>query len=803
MKIILNPPRDQWENLLKRPSQRDEDLEARVAELIAAMKNGGWEAVVDLTRRFDGYDPDPVRIPAGEIMESGDRLSNSLKQAIALASGNIRIFHEAQRRTEQPVEVMEGIHCSRKWVSVDRVGLYIPGGTAPLISTVLMLAIPARIAGCREIVLCTPANRDGKVDPAILYAAGFCGIDQVFRLGGAQAIASMAYGLGPVPRVDKIFGPGNSYVTAAKQLVSLDGVAIDMPAGPSELAVIADDSSDPAYIAADLLSQAEHGPDSQVVLITCSWELAEQVHNETEIQIHRLPRKDIARKSLESSLILVVPDEEQMIDLVNAYAPEHLIISTENYRFLADKIRNAGSVFLGPDTPESAGDYASGTNHTLPTSGYARAYSGLSLDSFMKSITFQEISPDGLGTIGPAIVELARAEGLEGHAAALLQRQKNKDQRTKTREQSPVSRLSSYVRKNILELTPYSSARDEFSGVEGIFLDANENPNDTGLNRYPDPHQRKLKTRVAALKGVEPGQLFLGNGSDEAIDLLIRIFCEPGNSRILTMSPTYGMYKVCAGVQDVAVDAVLLNEDFSLDTDRMLSAVRFNTKLMFLCSPNNPTGNQIALGDILYLAERFNGIIVLDEAYIDFASGPSALSVLKDMPNLVVLQTFSKAWGMAGVRLGMAFADPFIISLMDKVKYPYNLSTLAQETALKAVEEVYKVYKVEEVEAKRRSRYSGIEEILRERWKLEGKLSALPCVEKIYPSEANFLLVRVADARGMYEHLVNQGIVVRDRSGQPLCQNCLRITVGTPAENQKLIQALENFNSHQSLVTSH
>jgi histidinol dehydrogenase len=816
MKIILNPPRDQWEDLLKRPSQRDEDLESQVADLIATMKTRGWDAVADLTRRFDGYNPDPVRVTVEELRAAGGLVSDSLKQAIALASANIRKFHEAQRRTEQPVAVMEGIRCSRQWVPVDRVGLYIPGGTAPLISTVLMLAIPAQIAGCREIVLCTPANRDGKIDPAILYAAGFCGIDQVFRLGGAQAIASMAYGLGPVPKVDKIFGPGNSYVTIAKQLVSLDGVAIDMPAGPSELAVIADDSCDPAYIAADLLSQAEHGPDSQVVLITCSWELAEQVHNETEIQMHRLPRKDIARKSLESSLILVVSEEEQVIDLVNLYAPEHLIISTENYRDLAGNIRNAGSVFLGPDTPESAGDYASGTNHTLPTSGYARAYSGLSLDSFMKSITFQEITPDGLGSIGPAIVELARAEGLEGHAAAVLIRQKTQYPTPNTQHpqhtthnpipntpypkksyafqssnsglQSPVSRLSSYVRKNILELAPYSSARDEFSGVEGIFLDANENPNDTGLNRYPDPHQRKLKTRVAALKGVDPGQLFLGNGSDEAIDLLIRIFCEPGSSRILTMSPTYGMYKVCAGVQDVAVDTVLLNDDFSLDCGRMLSAVRFNTKLIFLCSPNNPTGNQIPLQDVLYLSERFNGVIVLDEAYIDFASGPSALSVLKSLPNLVVLQTFSKAWGMAGVRLGMAFADPFIISLMDKVKYPYNLSILAQETVLKRVEEVYNV---EESGAKPRTRSTGIEEIQLERWKLEQRLSVLPCVEKVFPSEANFLLVRVADARALYEYLLKKGIVVRDRSSQPLCHNCLRITVGTPDENQKLIQALE------------
>jgi histidinol-phosphate aminotransferase len=807
MKIILNPPREQWKHLLMRPAEADTGLEGRVSELLGQMREGGWDTVAALTRRFDGYDPQRAGIAVESIHSSAAEVPEGLKLAIAQAAQNILTFHEAQRRTEDPVKVAEGITCYRKWVPIERIGLYIPGGTAPLISTVLMLSIPAKIAGCREIVLCTPANRDGKIDPAILYAAHYCGISTIFPLGGAQAIAAMAYGLGSVPKVDKLFGPGNSYVTMAKQLVSRDGVAIDMPAGPSEVAIIADDSCSPAFVAADLLSQAEHGPDSQALFITCDWDLAEQVRDEVEIQLQRLPRKDIARKALDSSLIIVVPEEEELISLVNSYAPEHLIISTRNYRELSEKVTNAGSVFLGPYTPESAGDYASGTNHTLPTSGYARAYSGLSLDSFMKAITFQELTQKGLLGISDAIITMARAEGLEGHARAVLVRAAG--QRSVETDHYPSLRLLPVagcrlpVRKNILGLTPYSSARDEFSGMEGIFLDANENPNDTGLNRYPDPHQRKLKEKVAALKGVNEDQLFLGNGSDEAIDLLIRIFCEPGRSRIITMSPTYGMYKVCAGIQDVAVDPVLLNPDFSLNTLALLGAVRFDTRMIFLCSPNNPTGNSIPVEEIVQLAEGFSGIVVVDEAYIDFSSGSSALSILADYPNLVVLQTFSKAWGMAGARVGMAFADPEIISLMDKVKYPYNLSTLAQEAVRKKIEGIHvpvgasrrapgnRVEKVEEVE--KVLHQSTVVQIVAERERLADALKTVPCVEKVFPSEANFLLIKVTNAKSIYNYLVGQGIVVRDRSSQPLCENCLRITVGTPEENDAVVSAFERL----------
>ncbi|MFA5815709.1 MAG: histidinol-phosphate transaminase [Bacteroidales bacterium] len=347
--------------------------------------------------------------------------------------------------------------------------------------------------------------------------------------------------------------------------------------------------------------------------------------------------------------------------------------------------------------------------------------------------------------------------------------------------QVPISKPSpgNLIRKNIAELVPYSSARDEFTSREGIFLDANENPNETGLNRYPDPRQTELRKQVAWLKGVEPKSIFLGNGSDEAIDLLIRIFCEPRMSRIITINPTYGMYAVCAGIQDVEVDRVLLNPDFSVNTKAILEAVRFDTKMIFLCSPNNPTGNQIPLNEIWYLANRFSGIIVVDEAYIDFAEGPSSLTLMSECPNIAVLQTFSKAWGLAGVRLGMAFANPEIIGAMNKVKYPFNVNVLTAATVMGIVKDVKDVRIGPDVRL-----------ILTERIRLADRLKKLAGVEKVYPSDANFLLVKFTDAKAIYKYLADNSIIVRDRSNQALCEGCLRITVGTPAENDKLVNAL-------------
>ena len=419
MILISNPDKSQWQEILKRPVMNTENLFDTVRSVIDRVKEEGDRAVLDYEEKFDKVVLASLAVSEEEQQEAENLVSEDLKAAIRLAKQNIETFHAAQRFEGKKVQTQPGVTCWQKAVAIEKVGLYIPGGTAPLFSTVLMLAVPARIAGCKEIVLCTPPGRDGKVHPAVLFAAKVAGVNRIFKAGGIQAIAAMAYGTERVPKVYKIFGPGNQYVTAAKQLVSLRDVAIDMPAGPSEVEVLADETANPIFVAADLLSQAEHGVDSQAILITTSVELQQAVKVEVERQLALLPRKEIAEKSLANSKLIVVDSMAEAIELTNAYAPEHLIIETEDYLSVAERIVNAGSVFLGSLTPESAGDYASGTNHTLPTNGYAKAYSGVSLDSFIRKITFQEIKPEGLNIIGPAIELMAANEQLDAHKNAV------------------------------------------------------------------------------------------------------------------------------------------------------------------------------------------------------------------------------------------------------------------------------------------------------------------------------------------------------------------------------------------------
>ena len=419
MILISNPDKSQWQEILKRPVMNTENLFDTVRSVIDRVKEEGDRAVLDYEEKFDKVVLASLAVSEEEQQEAENLVSEDLKAAIRLAKQNIETFHAAQRFEGKKVQTQPGVTCWQKAVAIEKVGLYIPGGTAPLFSTVLMLAVPAKIAGCKEIVLCTPPGRDGKVHPAVLFAAKVAGVNRIFKAGGIQAIAAMAYGTESVPKVYKIFGPGNQYVTAAKQLVSLRDVAIDMPAGPSEVEVLADETANPIFVAADLLSQAEHGVDSQAILITTSVELQQAVKVEVERQLALLPRKEIAEKSLANSKLIVVDSMAEAIELTNAYAPEHLIIETEDYLSVAERIVNAGSVFLGSLTPESAGDYASGTNHTLPTNGYAKAYSGVSLDSFIRKITFQEIKPEGLNIIGPAIELMAANEQLDAHKNAV------------------------------------------------------------------------------------------------------------------------------------------------------------------------------------------------------------------------------------------------------------------------------------------------------------------------------------------------------------------------------------------------
>lgn len=425
MQVFEEPLKQDWEALLKRPSFDAAELLPKVQSILDGVALEGDVALFRLSETFDQVQLKTIAIDPAMIEAAEALVAPALKTAIQSAKVNIEIFHQAQIKKEEKIETMPGVWCWRKSVGIEKVGIYIPGGTAPLFSTVLMLGVPAKLAGCKEVILCTPPRKDGTVDPAILYAAGLVGIEQVYTIGGAQAIAAMAYGTATVPKVFKIFGPGNQYVTAAKQLIQQQGVAIDMPAGPSEVCVYADETAVPAFVAADLLSQAEHGADSQVLLIASNKNIVEQVQLEIEQQLVNLPRADFANKALGHSKAIVIALREDAIQLINAYAPEHLILSVDNALVVAEKIVNAGSVFIGNYSPESVGDYASGTNHTLPTNGYAKAYSGVSVDSFVKKITFQQLTEMGLRNIAQTVIQMASGEQLEAHAQAVAIRVKD------------------------------------------------------------------------------------------------------------------------------------------------------------------------------------------------------------------------------------------------------------------------------------------------------------------------------------------------------------------------------------------
>lgn len=782
MTIITEPNREQWSELVRRPAFDVTQLFNVVRPIMDAVHEHGDKALHEYGHRFDGVDLEELAVSAAEVAEACTRVPQELKEAIELAYCNIYDFHELQRNTQAPVklETAPGVVCEQRTLPIQRVGLYVPGGQAPLFSTVLMLAVPAAVAGCEEVVLCTPPGKDGKVNPAILFAAELCGVKRIFKVGGAQAIAAMTYGTASVPKVDKIFGPGNAYVTAAKQLASLAGVAIDMPAGPSEVEVLADSTCVPAFVAADLLSQAEHGPDSQAMLVTTSAAVAEAVAAEVEQQLAALPRKEIAARSIANSRIIVLADKQDCIDFTNAYGPEHLIIAMEDADAVAAETVNAGSIFLGNYSCESAGDYASGTNHTLPTMGCVRAYSSLCIDSFQRKMTLQTISAEGIRSIGRTVELMARAEQLDAHARAMTLRMQAVAAQPQEEQGTGIARL---VRPNILKLKPYSSARDEYAGKAAhVFLDANECPHNAPNNRYPDPLQWELKQKISAYKGVAPERIFLGNGSDEAIDLIFRTFCTPGVDEVAAIAPSYGMYEVCADINNIRYNAIPLEEGFRFDAEAFLQSIYSPcTKVIFICSPNNPTGNLLPLEEIRKVLDIFPGMVVVDEAYIDFApAGSSLSSLLDEYPRLIVLNTFSKAWASAGIRLGMALAHPEVIALFNKVKYPYNVNILTQRAAMERLEHM------DEIRA-------WVDEALSERTRMMQEVAALPICKQVYPSDANFFLARVTDACRIYDALVEQGIIVRNRHRIMMCENCLRITIGTPAENDELLAALKQF----------
>ena len=808
LKTYIFPDRSQWPVLMQRATDDDSVIESRVRTILDRVCQGGDEALRAITTEIDGRCPESLQVSAAEFAEAEGLVSDELKAAIRQAADNISAFHRAQQVPVVDVQTMPGVHCHRRVVPIRRVGLYIPGGSAPLFSTILMLALPAQIAGCEEIVLCTPCDRTtGKVNPVVLYTAQLCGVRTIYKLGGAQAVAAMAYGTESIRRVYKIFGPGNRYVTKAKQMVSAQGTAIDMPAGPSEVMVMADATAQPAFVAADFLSQAEHGPDSQSILVCNSQALATQVEEEIARQLALLPRADIATRSLENSRIVVFDDIETMIDFANDYAAEHLIIAMDDAWGVADRITAAGSIFVGHYSPESAGDYASGTNHTLPTMGLASAYSGIGLDSFMHAITYQELTQEGLYSLSNTIIRMAEAEGLDAHANAVKVRTQSIPPRSAwnapassrhplyeqmgswddtdiAESNSQFSILNSQlenVRPNIAALKPYSTARDEYKGTIGVYLDANENPFENGCNRYPSTTLKaQVRSTIAQKKGVRPERLFLGNGSDEAIDLLFRIFCRPGVDNVIGIAPTYGMYSVCAAINDVEYREVMLGEDFSLPIDKLLTAADAQSKLLFVCSPNNPTANAFPREQLITLVKQFAGIVVVDEAYIDFSSVPGMVELIDEYPNLIVLQTLSKAYGLAGLRIGLAFAHERIINIFEQVKYPYNIGADTLALAQRLLQEDIT---------------QQVQTLIAERERVAEALGKFPYIEKVYPSDANFLLVKAARSRELYEYLIARELIVRDRSRTPGCEGTLRITIGTPEENGRLIEELDAYEN--------
>lgn len=777
MKTIVNPTATELLYALARPKLSSANLEGLMEELFSKIETSGDEGLNYYSLLFDKVQLTSLEVADQEWKEAENVVSEELKTAIQTAAKNIERFHRNQMSQERELETTEGVVCWRKSVAIQQVGLYIPGGTAPLFSTVLMLGIPAQIAGSTAI-LCSPPSSNGTIHPAILYAAKVAGISRVFKVGGAQAIAAMCFGTETIPQVNKIFGPGNQYVTAAKMYAQRFGVAIDMPAGPSEVLVAVDASISPAIVASDLLAQAEHGSDSQVILLTDTQAFVELVNQEIDRQLIQLPRAEIAKSALLNSTA-IVSSPKIWSEIINQYAPEHLIVMGKYENELIETVVNAGSVFIGAYSAESFGDYASGTNHTLPTAGFAKAYSGISLDSFVKKITYQRVNEKGLKNLGQTVITLAEAEELQAHANAIKIRQieilKTNSVNLEKRELTSEN-IERFIRKDLKNIVPYSSARGEFEGKDEVFLDANENGLLQQYNRYPDPLQLELKKTIAVVKEIPKENLFLGNGSDEVLDLIFRLTTTPFLDSVSYLNPSYGMYSVLAKINGLQTKEINLDKEFGVSVETILQ-VAAGTKLLIICNPNNPTGGVISKQDLIEIVEQFKGIVVVDEAYVDFCPAQSLKNEVTNYSNLIVVQTLSKAYGMAGLRVGMAIASSPWIKALNTIKPPYNLSSIVQQTAI----DILQTTQWEEVKST----------ICSERERVSAVLKAIPAVEKVFASTANFILFRIKNANKVYDYLSSNGVVVRNRSTQFNCENTLRVSIGNEEENNRFIELMK------------
>ncbi|MDZ4744375.1 MAG: histidinol dehydrogenase [bacterium] len=745
--VFDNPGKGLWPQICKRPTADFTTIEPAVRAILRSVLDGGDKAVLDATERYDGVRMSSSRVPNDMLTNAAQQLTPLVADAIAAAMENIRQFHDAQRRRVLSMQTSPGVTCSLVSRPLERVGIYIPGGTAPLFSSVLMLAVPAITAGVKSIALATPPDRQtGLPHTTILAVAALCGITEVYCMGGAQAIAALAYGTETIAPVRKIVGPGNAWVTAAKQLVSLDACAIDLPAGPSEVLVFCDENADAYNVALDLLAQAEHGVDSQVMVVTTSRNVASNVQNEIIGLLPTMTRRETVTQAMVHARCVVFDDLDTAIDFVNVYAPEHLIIQTIDDDAVCERINHAGSIFLGSHTPESLGDYASGTNHTLPTGGWASSVSGVTLDTFQRTMTVQRASLDGLRQIAPIVEALALAEGLDGHAAAV----------TRRRAQAVG------LRKIPNQL---------------INLDMNENewgsPFGDELHRYPDSKQQHLRSAIADLLSVPTECIVCGNGSDELIDLLIQDSSGP----VVVPSPTFGMYARCAFARGREVLQVSRNYDGSVSLASL--SVIPDGAIVFLCNPNNPTGTSMVPEVIVqYATSRPHVTVVVDEAYIDFSEDGSCVSFVQSTPNVVVLRTFSKAWGLAAFRCGVAIAAHDVVHRLDQLRAPYNVSGPAQQMVAQAIGSNRDWVK------------QCVVLIKQERERLSRCLSDSLFVRRVYPSQANFLFIEGLPSQPIEEMLSNAGIRVRTFHGDTNLVNHVRITVGTPQQNDRVIAAL-------------
>lgn len=797
---------------------------AEVREILTRVRAGGDAALLELGERLDGIRPPSLRVDPARIREAAERIGDGRREALEAARRSLERFHAVQRRSEPVVTTGEGVRAWREFRPIRRVGVYVPGGRAAYPSSLLMAVVPARIAGCAEIAVCSPPGPEGRPHAAVLAAAGFLDVEEVYAVGGAQAIAALARGTETVPRVDKIVGPGGAWVNAAK-LAAFDEVSIDKPAGPSEVVAWADASAPPEWVASELLAQAEHGPDSLCVGILPTAAAARRVAEAVDARLPGLARGELVRASLDGSALLITRREERALEWIEALAPEHLAILRPDARGLAASVSSAGSIFVGPWTPVAAGDYASGTNHILPTGRRARSDGGLSVDDFGRWVQFQEMGPRGIRAIASVVETLAEWEGLPGHARSVRLRRDGSgpgaDRGTERsvgpdpggdpgpggapgpgpdRDIAPapdragavdpiVRRL---VRPHLLGAEPYVTARSKHRG--GILLDANENPfgppasGGGDLHRYPDPRSGGLRAALAARFGVEPDRLWIGNGSDEALDVLLRAVAGPGDTAVVPV-PTYGLYAARARVHGVRVTEVPLDDDFDLDLPATQEAAR-TARVVFLCSPNNPTGNLLSRDRVLALAAEASALVVVDEAYVEFSGAASLAPRAGEPANLVVVRTFSKAWGLAGARVGWAAAHPDLVDVLDLAGLPYPLSAPAARAATAALD------RAADVEARR-------DRIVAERERLRAGLEALGI--RVRPSEANFLLFFVDDflddAATVQRRLDEEfGVVIRDRSRLPRLAGGLRTSVGTPEENDRLLEALRVVLGRETAV---